>query len=100
MAKALSCVFYQGARQRAHNNILHDKVPLPCTFLTHTWLRPFAMRHGRRTAKKHLTARPFETVADGFAVRLIWRRTTTSEIFAVRPQSGKHDKRNKKMKNK
>jgi hypothetical protein len=44
----------------------------------------FAMCHSPRTAKKCcLTAGLFATAAAGFAVRLLWRRTTKSEVFAM-----------------
>jgi hypothetical protein len=43
----------------------------------------FAVHQAPRTAEKHLTARPFETMVAGFAMRLAWRRTTKGEVFAV-----------------
>jgi hypothetical protein len=36
-AKALPCVFYRGARQRAHNSFLHGKVLLSCAFPQNAW---------------------------------------------------------------
>jgi hypothetical protein len=76
--------FALGARQSStHDRISQGKGTLLCTFQSHAWQTRFAVHQAPRTAEKHLTARPFETVVAGFAMRLAWRRTTKGEVFAV-----------------
>jgi hypothetical protein len=88
--RPLLCVFYRGARQRAHGGFLHVKVPLPCAFSKNTRLTIFAVRHARRTAKKLTYSGLTETAAaspgDGVQHRL--------------PCAGveRHGKQNKKRK--
>jgi hypothetical protein len=46
------CVFRRGARQRAHDTILHGKLPLPCVSSDNARWTMFAVRHEETHGQK------------------------------------------------
>jgi hypothetical protein len=68
-AKALPCVFYRGAQQKAHGSFLHGKAPLPCAASDNARQIIFAVRFFPTHGKKAIDGVGTKRRGTPFAVR-------------------------------